>query len=74
MCIRDRDLGRFDTPVEPRIAALAVLDHLWERRHERVGKLIVIDEAHNLCPPDPVTAVEPVSYTHLDVYKRQVRW
>jgi len=52
------DLGRFDTSVEPRIAALAILDHLWEHRHERIARLIVIDEAHNLCPPNPTTAVE----------------
>jgi DNA helicase HerA-like ATPase len=52
------DLGKFDTSVEPRIAALAILDHLWEKRHERIARLIVIDEAHNLCPPNPTTAVE----------------
>lgn len=52
------DLGRFDTSVEPKIAALAILDHLWQHRHERIGRLIVIDEAHNLCPPAPTTAVE----------------
>ena len=52
------DLGKFDTTVEPKITALAVLDHLWAQRHERIGRLVVIDEAHNLCPPDPVTEVE----------------
>ncbi|GAC56297.1 hypothetical protein GOHSU_04_01670 [Gordonia hirsuta DSM 44140 = NBRC 16056] len=52
------DLGGFDTAAEPRAAALAVLDELWARRHERIGRLIVIDEAHNLCPPAPATPVE----------------
>ena len=52
------DLGRFEVPEQPRAAALALLDHLWERRHDRVGRLIVIDEAHNLCPPDPTTPLE----------------
>lgn len=52
------DLGKFDTPAEPRVAALAILDHLWARRHDRTPRLIVIDEAHNLCPPHPTTAVE----------------
>ena len=33
--------------------ALAVLDDLWARRKERRPLLLVIDEAHNLCPPDP---------------------
>jgi hypothetical protein len=52
------DLGGFSTQAESRAAALAVLDHLWENREERVGRLIVIDEAHNLCTPDPATPVE----------------
>jgi DNA helicase HerA-like ATPase len=52
------DLGGFPTQAESRAAALAVLDHLWERREERVGRLIVIDEAHNLCRPDPATPME----------------
>ncbi len=52
------DLGGFTTQAESRAAALAVLDHLWTHREERVGRLIVIDEAHNLCSPDPVSAVD----------------
>jgi len=52
------DLGGFDHPVEPKVAALAVLEHLWARRAERRPILIVIDEAHNLCSPEPVTEVE----------------
>jgi DNA helicase HerA-like ATPase len=52
------DLGGFAEPGESRAAALAVLDHLWERREERLGRLIVIDEAHNLCSPDPLTPVD----------------
>lgn len=52
------DLGGFDHPVEPKVAALAVLEHLWARREDRRPILIVIDEAHNLCAPEPATAVE----------------
>ncbi len=52
------DLGGFATQAESRSAALAVLDHLWENREQRIGRLIVIDEAHNLCTPDPSTPVE----------------
>ena len=50
------DLGGFATQPESRAAALAVLDHLWDNREQRIGRLIVIDEAHNLCTPDPVDA------------------
>jgi DNA helicase HerA-like ATPase len=52
------DLGGFDHPAEPGVAALAVLEDLWARREERRPLLIVIDEAHNLCVPEPTTAVE----------------
>lgn len=52
------DLGGFATTSEPKAAALAVLDHLWDRRADRIGRLIVIDEAHNLCTPNPQTEIE----------------
>jgi DNA helicase HerA-like ATPase len=52
------DLGGFDHPAEPKVAALAVLESLWRQRESRRPLLIVIDEAHNLCSPEPRTAVE----------------
>lgn len=52
------DLGGFDHPSEQKVAALGVLEHLWARREERRPILTVIDEAHNLCSPEPQTAVE----------------
>ncbi len=51
------DLGGFETQVEFRAAALAVLDHLWQQRARRRPRLVVIDEAHNLCNPEPDDAV-----------------
>jgi DNA helicase HerA-like ATPase len=52
------DLGRFASAEQMRTAALAVLDRLWAQREERVGRLVVIDEAHNLCSPDAATPLE----------------
>ncbi len=49
------DLGGYDRSEEQLAVALAVLDDLWARRGERRPLLIVVDEAHNLCPPDPET-------------------
>jgi len=49
------DLGGYDRNEEQLTVALAVLDDLWARRAERRPLLLVIDEAHNLCPPDPET-------------------
>lgn len=52
------DLGGFKTPDESKVAALAILDHLWANRESRKPVLIVIDEAHNLCSAEPVLPVE----------------
>ena len=54
------DLGSLQTPGEKAIAAESVLAALWRRRSVREPILIVIDEAHNVCPRepgDPVTAL-----------------
>lgn len=49
------DLGGFDSAAQLQTTALAVLDRLWAQRHERTGRLVVIDEAHNLAAPDAET-------------------
>jgi uncharacterized protein len=54
------DLGSLPTPEEQALTAEAVLGELWRRREERRPVLIVIDEAHNVCPAapdDPLTAL-----------------
>ena len=54
------DLGSLGTREEQTLAAAMVLSRLWERRAEREPVLIVIDEAHNICPAapaDPLTAI-----------------
>ncbi len=47
------DLGGFDHPREPLVVAMELLDHLWERREQHEPVLVVIDEAHNICPSNP---------------------
>jgi hypothetical protein len=52
------DLGSLATPEEQRVVAQAVLSTLWEDRLARTPCLVVVDEAHNVCPAeaaDPVT-------------------
>jgi DNA helicase HerA-like ATPase len=54
------DIGSLDTREEQALVAETVLDHLWEHRADRRRVLIVIDEAHNVCPReprDPLTAL-----------------
>ena len=47
------DLGSLPTREEQALIAGAVLGDLWRRRQERSPILIVIDEAHNVCPAEP---------------------
>lgn len=47
------DLGSVPTRTEQTLVAAAALDALWARRAERRPVLIVIDEAHNVCPAEP---------------------
>jgi len=47
------DIGTLGTPIEKTLVAQAVLSRLWERRLARRPLLIVIDEAHNVCPQLP---------------------
>ena len=35
------------------MVALDLLDSLWARRHQHEPVLLVIDEAHNICPSNP---------------------
>jgi hypothetical protein len=54
------DLGSLATREEQAVAAEALLAALWRRRAAREPVLIVIDEAHNVCPgapEDPLTAM-----------------
>ena len=54
------DLGSLGTREEQAVAAEALLAALWRRRAAREPVLIVIDEAHNVCPArpeDPLTAM-----------------
>jgi hypothetical protein len=47
------DLGSLDTLGEQRTVSQAVLSTLWQERLSKVPRLIVIDEAHNICPAEP---------------------
>jgi DNA helicase HerA-like ATPase len=54
------DLGSLEIREEQAVAAEALLAALWRRRGVREPMLIVIDEAHNVCPAspeDPLTAL-----------------
>ena len=58
------DLGSLPTPEEQSLVAAAVLGDLWRRRQERKPVLIVIDEAHNVCPAEPPNQLVAVATEH----------
>ena len=58
------DLGSLNTHEEQALVAGAVLGTLWERRAERRPVLIVIDEAHNVCPSEPPDALTALATEH----------
>jgi hypothetical protein len=50
---------------EKALVAIALLDHLWQRRDERRPILIVIDEAHTICPAEPLTRLQATAAEHV---------
>jgi hypothetical protein len=59
------DLGSLPTRTEAALAAEAVLATLWRRREERKPVLVVIDEAHNVCPAEAADAVTARATEHV---------
>ena len=55
------DLGSLETVGEQRVVAAAVLSTLWDTRLSREPCLIVIDEAHNICPAEPADPLSRIS-------------
>ena len=58
------DLGSLESWGEKAIAAESVLAALWRRRAEREPVLVVIDEAHNVCPREPGDEVTALATEH----------
>jgi hypothetical protein len=55
------DIGTLGSSVEKSVIANATLTHLWQQRNRRQPLLIVIDEAHNLCPQEPANDMQSIS-------------
>jgi DNA helicase HerA-like ATPase len=58
------DLGSLGSRGEQALVAEAVLSTLWQRRAERRPVLIVIDEAHNVCPAEPEDELRALAADH----------
>jgi DNA helicase HerA-like ATPase len=58
------DLGSLEHREEQAVAAEALLAALWRRRAAREPILIVIDEAHNVCPSEPEDRLTALATEH----------
>ncbi|MFD1504646.1 ATP-binding protein [Georgenia yuyongxinii] len=58
------DLGSLGSPQEQRLVAAAVLATLWEQRLRHRPCLVVVDEAHNICPADPPDELTRIAADH----------
>ena len=47
------NLSGFRSPNEPVAVSLDLIEQLWDHRESRIPTLIVVDEAHNICPAEP---------------------
>ncbi len=47
------NLAGFRDPDEPLAVCLGLIERLWAQRESRIPTVIVIDEAHNICPAAP---------------------
>ena len=52
------DVGGFGNQLEKSLIANGVLGAYWHRRDERRPVLIVVDEAHNVCPQEPTDPLQ----------------
>jgi uncharacterized protein len=67
------DLGSLDTINEQRLISETVLSTLWRNRSHRQPCLIVIDEAHNVCPSQPADAVTALATSHASLIAAEGR-
>ncbi|KTG10879.1 hypothetical protein AUR64_06760 [Haloprofundus marisrubri] len=55
------DIGTSGSPSEKMVITNAVLTRLWEERNQRRPTLVVVDEAHNVCPRNPADDLQSIS-------------
>jgi DNA helicase HerA-like ATPase len=59
------DLGSLPSPGERSMMAASAVAHFWQSRHDRQPTLLVIDEAHNVCPQTPADRFQAMAADEL---------
>lgn len=52
------DIGGLANPAEQALVSLGLQNYIWNRRNERRPLLLVIDEAHTVCPAEPASRLQ----------------
>ncbi|KAB1196351.1 MULTISPECIES: ATP-binding protein [Haloferax] len=55
------DIGTIGSQAEQMVVVNSVLTHLWRERSRRRPTLVVVDEAHNICPQNPADDLQAIS-------------
>ena len=58
------DTGSLADPAVRSAIAAGVLASVWAQRGERIPTLVVLDEAHHICPAQPVDPIQAVATEH----------
>lgn len=59
------DVGGLGSADEKNVVAMSLLGRLWRKREERQPVLVVIDEAHNICPAEPTSELQELATDHV---------
>jgi DNA helicase HerA-like ATPase len=59
------DVGGLESAAEKSVVAMSLLGRLWRKREERQPVLVVIDEAHNVCPAEPADELQALATEHV---------
>jgi DNA helicase HerA-like ATPase len=59
------DLGSLPSAGERSMMAASAVAHFWQARHDRQPTLLVIDEAHNVCPQTPADRFQAMAAEEL---------
>jgi len=59
------DVGGLESSDEKSVVAMSLLGRLWRQREQRKPVLVVIDEAHNVCPAEPETDLQALATEHV---------
>lgn len=54
------DVGTLPSPDQKAVVHLAVLNYLWKTKNRDTPVLLVVDEAHNICPFEPSNPMEEI--------------